>query len=348
MIGQIWRLIRLLGLSRAVRMKRHHQQGLSYVRGYAATCCWWTLLQRGFLDRLAAEGPVSWRDHGRRQGWDEQVLAGMVEYLDGIGLLARRDEQVELTDPGRVLLAEPRGLIELLWAYEPCLANLPDMLTGRKQYGRDLQRRITYVGLGSGRLCEQLPYPVMRRMVLGQKARTVLDLGCGDLAFLAGLCRVDPEIRCHGIDFSPEMVQFDRDQLAKNDYQGRLTVQVGDMFDLPDLPADLPPVDCITACDTFHEYLQETPRLLEMFRSLRARFPTAVYVIGEFCLQDPAWLKKHPTASLEHHLFHQLSNQQIGSADQWRGIFRQAGLEIIAEQIYDLVGHGYFALRAAP
>ena len=242
-------------------------------------------------------------------------------------------------------MAEPRGLIELLWAYEPCFASLPDLLAGRKKYGQDLQRRITYVGLGSGRLCEQLPYPVMRSMVLAQHAHTVLDLGCGDLAFLSGLCRLDPDIRCHGIDFSDEMVQYDQCLLSENTFNARLSVQLADMFDLPALPDSLGLIDCITACDTFHEYLPNTDLVAGLLRDLKLRFPDACFVIGEFCLQDPNWLRKHPTASLEHHIFHELSNQQIGSADTWRSVFRQAGLEILNEQVYDLIGHGYFTLK---
>jgi ubiquinone/menaquinone biosynthesis C-methylase UbiE len=345
MLSQILKVIRLVGLRRAARMKKHHEQGLTYVRGYTATCCWWTLLNRGILDQLAERGSLDWRQFAQEKQWDEHVLEGIVEYLDGIGLLVLCDSQVALSESGKILLAEPRGLIELLWAYEPCFSNLSDLLTEQKTYGRDLERRITYVGLGSGRLCEQLPYPVMRRIVLDQGSKMVLDLGCGDMAFLAGLCDQDKQIRCHGIDFSEEMVRFDQEQLQTNNYDSRLTVQVGDMFALPEFPPELPEIDCITACDTFHEYLQDSSRLIDLLQTLRKQFPQAMFVIGEFCLQDPQWLRKHRTASLEHHLFHQLSNQQIGTADQWRQIFQQAGLEILEEQIYDLIGHGYFALR---
>jgi len=348
MLRQIFKIIRLLGLRRAARMKRHHEQGLAYVRGYTATCCWWTLLNHGLLDHLAETGSLDWRQYAQKQRWDEHVLEGIIEYLDGIGLLIRHNSQVVLSETGKVLLAEPRGMIELLWAYEPCFSNLAEMLAGRRKYGRELDRRITYVGLGSGRLCEQLPYPVMRRMVLDHGCKMVLDLGCGDLAFLGGLCRMDSQIRGHGIDYSKEMVQFDQEQLQTNNHDGRLTVQVGDMFALPDLPSELPQVDCITACDTFHEYLQDQQKLIDLLRALRERFPKAVFVIGEFCLQDPNWLRKHPTAALEHHLFHHLSNQQIGTARQWRSIFQQTGLNIIEEQIFDLIGHGYFALKSLP
>ena len=222
---------------------------------------------------------------------------------------------------------------------------MDDLLTGSKKYSHDLTRDVTSVGIGSGRLCEQLPYPVMRRMVLDHSCRGVMDLGCGDMAFLAGLCKLDSRIKCLGIDYSEEMVRYNKEKLARNDYGGRISVQRADMFNLEKLSETQVKIDCITACDTFHEYLDQEDRLVELLRDLRGRFPAAIFVIGEFCLQDPQWLRRHRTASLEHHLFHQLSNQQIGTSGQWREIFSRAGLKIIEEQIFDLIGHGYFALR---
>lgn len=345
MLKQILRLIKLLGLRRAVRMKKHHEVGLGYIRGYAATECWWTLLELGFLDELQSHGHIDIAAYAQTRGLDTKVFQAIIDYLDGIGLLERRDSAVRLGRRGAVLLAEPRGLFELGQAYEPCFRHLPDLLTGRKTYGQDVRRSIKHVGIGSGRLCEQLPYPVMRQMVLEHGCRMVLDLGCGDMALLAGLCRMHGEIRCHGIDCDAEMIAFDMEQLEHNDYQGRLTADRADMFALDHSSAKLPDVDCITACDTFHEYMHEPERIVRLLHKLRDQFPRAIFVIGEFCLQDAHWLRKHPTASLEHHLFHDLSLQQIGTAAQWRDIFAHAGLQIIEEQVYDMIGHGYFALR---
>ena len=356
MVGQILKIFKLLGVRRAVRMKKRHEVGLGYVRGYAASCCWWALLNAGLLDELADNGGANVAEYAKDNRLDGDVLEAIVEYLDGIGLLERRGEIVELSKRGRDILAEPRGLFELLWAYEPCFGAMGQLLSGEKRYGRDLSRRVTFVGIGSGRLCEQLPYPVMRRMVLANGGKTVLDLGCGDLAFLEGLCRLEVDsvgnklptlqsgIRCHGIDCSEEMIRFDEQKLAASGLGDRISVQVADMFDIGELPSDLPPIDCITACDTFHEYLDEPERLVALLKELRERFG-ATFVIGEFCLQDAGWLRRHKTASLEHHLFHRLSNQQIGSAQQWRDIFGQAGLSIVEEEVYDMIGHGYFMVR---
>lgn len=346
MLKQIIKTLCLLGPSRAIRMKKRHDAGLTHIRGYAACNCWWTLLNNGFLDKLSAECSIELNEYIKKTPCNPEVLEAIIEYLDGIGLLQQRQDIVSLTKDGSDLLAEPRGMFELLWAYEPCFSNLSDLLKGTKKYNTDLTRRITYVGLGSGRLCEQLPYPVMRRMVLDHGCKMVLDLGCGDMALLAGLCKMDKQIKGHGIDISIDMIEYNNKHLQQENYNGRLTTQVADMFELSQMPADLPKVDCITACDTFHEYLGgQEDKLIEMLKKIKTQFPGTMFVIGEFCLQDQKWLAKYKTASLEHHLFHQLSNQQIGTAKQWRELFAQSDLEIIEEQIYDLIGHGYFALR---
>ena len=345
MLKQIIKIIKLLGFKNAVRMNKNHEQGLAYVRGFAASYCWWTMLNEGILDKLEHQQSLDWPGYLESFPGDREVLEAIVEYLDGVGLLEHQGNTLRLSEQGKVLMAEPRGLLELLWAYEPCFANLGELLGGRKKYGRDLTRRITFVGVGSGRLCEQLPYPVMRRMVQDQGAKMVLDLGCGDMAFLTGLCRLDGSIQCLGIDNDADMIAYDQKLLQENNHAGRLLVQPADMFNLPELPADLPPVDCITACDTFHEYLQNPNQLIGLLQQLKQRFAGVRFVIGEFCLQDADWLKRHKTATLEHHLFHQLSGQQIGSAQTWRDIFQKASLEIIEEQVYDIIGHGYFALK---
>ena len=345
MLNQIIKIVKLLGFKNALRMKKHHEQGLAYVRGFSAASCWWTLLNEGILDKLDHRQSLDWTRFLESFSGDREVLEAIVEYLDGVGLLEHQDDTLRLSEQGEVLMAEPRGLLELLWAYEPCLAHLGELLRGEKKYGRDLTRRITFVGRGSGRLCEQLPYPVMRRMVQDLKAKMVLDLGCGDMAFLAGLCRSDRNIRCLGIDNDADMIAYDQKLLRENDHAGRLFAQQGDMFNLPELSVNLLPIDCITACDTFHEYLQYPNRLIELLQQLKRRFAGVRFVIGEFCLQDPAWLKRHKTATLEHHLFHRLSGQQIGSAQTWRDLFQKAALEIIEEQVYNIIGHGYFALK---
>ena len=368
LIKQMLQVIKLLGLRRAARMKKRHEKALPLIRGYAATTCFWTLLNVGFWDELAAAptGELDLTQYCATNRFDRHVLDSVCSYLDGIRLVDFDESagRVRLTKKSRELLAEPRGLFELLYAYEPVFVELEPMLRGQKKYGPDVQRRTRWVGLGSGRLCRQLPYPVMIDMVRSFGRQCVLDLGCGDGAFLMELAGRDPAIRGVGIDIDPPVVELANQQIGASGLAERLQATVADMFDLPKGGRDsllgcppaakrpdaqagepVPPVDCLTACDTFHEYLWDgDQRIIDLLAGLKATFPNAMLIVGEFCKQSHQSLRRRPTAFLEHHLFHQLTNQRIETAARWRQIFAAAGLTIRQEKVFDLVGHGYFAL----
>ena len=348
-MSEIIDLLRILGPGNAIRMKQRYDEAQPYIRGYAATQAIWALMITGVADRLIAEDEVDMRRLADDANLNHHVLESIVMYLDGISLVRLDHNRVRLLDKGRHLIEDTRGLFELTYAYEPLFANLTDLLTDRKQFGTDVNRRIEYVGRGSGMLCRDLPYPVMADMLQRRNCRRVLDLGCGDLAFLFFLAERISDLRGFGIDIDANMIAYSRNVLAESSMGSRIEVAEADMRNLDDLvAAGRLDVDCVTAVDTFHEYLWHgEDQVRDILTRLRQQFPKALFVIGEFCNQPQASLRKRPTAFLEHHLFHELSNQKIGDADQWRRLFREAGFQMIEEKVFNLVGHGYFALRSA-
>jgi cyclopropane fatty-acyl-phospholipid synthase-like methyltransferase len=244
------------------------------------------------------------------------------------------------------LMDEPRGFFELTYAYAPVFNRLRDLLNGTARYPRDVRRSGKYVGRGSGQLCRTLPYPVMADMMRRQGARLALDLGCGDLSFLFFACEASPELRAIGIDVDAPTAEYAAQVLATSPYNGRIEVRCADMFDLAALARERPEVDTITAVDTFHEYLsQGEEKVVGLMRKLRAEFPKALLYVGEFCKQPHEKLRRRPTAFCEHHLYHDLTNQVIETAERWRAMFAAAGLAIVEEKVFDMVGHGYFVLR---
>jgi cyclopropane fatty-acyl-phospholipid synthase-like methyltransferase len=241
---------------------------------------------------------------------------------------------------------EPRGFFELTYAYEPVFGRLPDLLRGAARYPADVQRRGKYVGRGSGQLCRTLPYPVLADMLRRRGARQVLDLGCGDLSFLFFACEAVADLRAVGIDIDEPTVAYARSVLAGSPHAARIEVRCADMFHLEALARERPDVDAITAVDTFHEYLAQGEEVVVgLLRQLRANFPKARLYVGEFCKQPHEKLRRQPTAFLEHHLYHDLTNQTIATADRWRAMFAAAGLQIAEEKVFDMVGHGYFVLQ---
>jgi SAM-dependent methyltransferase len=346
MIRQSLQIVRLLGLLSALRIKKRFDKALPHVRGYAVCSCLWALLEAGVLDRLLASDAVAVEDLAAEGGLDRRVLESILNYLDGLSLVRVEGGRVRALPKLRKLLAEPRGFFELTYAYEPILARLADVLRGRVKYPHDVQRLGKYVGRGSGQLCRTLPYPVLVDMLRRRGARMVLDLGCGDLAFLLYLCETVPEVRALGIDVDGPTVAYARQVLASSPYADRIEVRQADMFRLEEVARERPDVDAVVAVDTYHEYLGEgEAKVVGLLRKLHAEFPKALLYVGEFCKQPHETLRRRPTAFLEHHLFHDLTNQTIADAPTWRRLFAEAGLAVVEEKVFDIVGHGYFVLR---
>jgi 2-ketoarginine methyltransferase len=352
MLKQILNVIRLVGLGRAIRLKKRHAQGLVPLRGHVATRCFWTLLQTGLWDEVAAKGRIDIEDFARRHNLNAQTLHAVCKYLDGIGWVGLQGSLLEPAGIVGTLLQEPRGLYELGYAYEPVMNALDGLLSGKAVFGKDVQRRTDWVGIGSGRLCQQLPYPVLGDLVARYGGKRVIDLGCGDGAFMIWMLRHIPGLRVTGLDLDAPTADLARRRIAEENLAGRATVLRGDMFDLlggersPGGLPDLSQVDTITVCDTFHEYLWEgEDPIVDFLKGLKSRRPGITIVMGDFCVQDEDWLRKHPIASLEHHLWHDLTRQRLISETQWRRVFDRAGMQVVDSRVFDLIGHGYFVIR---
>jgi ubiquinone/menaquinone biosynthesis C-methylase UbiE len=346
-MGQIIELIRMFGLLRLCRVKRRHDKALPFIRGYCATVSVWALLNTGVMDEIARRRSVSGAELAGKFGLDKHVLDTILDYLDCIRVLkSDADGRYALDGLGKTILEEPRGVFDLACGYEPVLSELTGLLRGRKTFGRDVTRRGEFVAKGSGELGRQLPFPVLADMVKRAGFRAVLDLGCGDLEFLFTLCAADPGLRCYGIDVSVEAVEHASRRLADSPFTGRITVEHGDLFALDRFLEHWKDVDVMTACDTFHEHLfGGTEKIEKLLAHVHETFPGVALLVAEFCRQPRERLRRHPTAFVEHHLWHNLTNQVILSAREWRGIFRRAGYRIAEERVFDVVGHGYFMLR---
>ncbi len=345
MLGQIFYLIRRFGLFHLIRLKHRHDEATRFIRGRAATGAIWALMSVGFLDDLKKTQEIPLKDYAQKHNLDPEVLETLVEYLDCLRVLRLRDGFCRLAKMGEHFVEEARGDFDLARGYEPVLASLEGLLSRKKTYGQDIQRLGHYIAAGSGELGIQLPFPMMHLLIQKHGFRRILDLGCGDLEFLFMLCQ-DRLVRCWGIDNSQEAVRYALSRLSHFPFSDRLQVAEMDMFDLERLRQFASSIDAITAIDIFHEYLKDGPdRILDYLRGLKSFFQGAHLVVAEFCEQPREKLRRHPTGFLEHHFFHQLTQQVILRADEWRKIFTSAGFSIIDEKVFDIVGHGYFVLR---
>jgi len=346
-VGQIWDLVKLFGIGKLARMGISEKISRRYIRGYCATTCFSAILDCGLADRMVEARWVHVDKFAEDNALDKHVLEAILDYLDGISVVRLDEGFCRLTRHGKILMGMPRGAFSLLYGYAPVFHRLQELLRRQVEYGRDVTRRGEYIAKGSGELARHLPFPIMILLIRARGLRNVLDLGSGDLEFLFALCKEDSNIRCHGIDISPDAVRYANTRLQESDYAGRVTTAVGDMFDIRQTARELPDIDTITAVDTFHEYLTRGHEVVvNLLRDIREAYPKAYLVVGEFCKQTRESLRRRPTGFLEHHLFHSLSDQEILFAGDWEKIFDQAGYFLEEKKIFSIVGHGYFVLRS--
>ena len=344
-LEQIMFMNRIVGLGKLRKIRKKHALGLKFVRGYMATHCMWTLMNAGLLDELLEKKNVELKEFAGRNGLDAEVLSAVCEYLDGIRVLNFKNGRCMLEPKGTALLEEPRGLFDLLYGYEPVFSQLDEMARSAKVYGKDVTRRSEAVAKGSGELGRQMPFLAVRELTYSHGFGRVLDLGCGDLEFLF-LLSEKPDILCFGIDNDAETIEYARKRLSDAGLEGRVKVSQGDMFEVEELARKHPDVDAITAIDVFHEYLSEGPeKVIGLLKKLKGHFPETHLVVGEFFKISRAWLRRIPTTTLEHHLFHSLTNQKILPIAQWIEVFEKAGFEIVEKKLLHAIGHGYFVLK---
>lgn len=345
MLEQIKFMNKVVGLKSLMKTRKKHALGLGFVRGYITTRCIWSLLNVGLLDEAHEQGSVDIESFANKNHLDLETLHAVCEYLDGIKILNFDGNLCSLEPKGVMLLEEPRGLFDLLYGYEPVLRELDDMLLGEKTYGKDIYRRGAAVAKGSGELGRQLPFLAVRELVFSRGYKRVLDLGCGDLEFLFLLCE-KPDISCFGVDMDPEALDYARKRLIESKYEDRVTLSLGDMFEVEAIAEKYPDLDAITAIDVFHEYLKDgTETIINLLRSFKASFPDTHLVVAEFFKIPRAWLRRIPTTTLEHHLCHSLTNQEILPIGDWVEVFEQSGYKVAEKKLLHAIGHGYFVLE---
>ena len=97
-MNQALEIIRLLGLPKAIRVKKRFDQALPHVRGYAICSCLWALLETGALDKLLEADGLA-LESLTVGGLDRHVLESIFSYMDGVGLVRVEGGRVRIHTP---------------------------------------------------------------------------------------------------------------------------------------------------------------------------------------------------------------------------------------------------------
>jgi cyclopropane fatty-acyl-phospholipid synthase-like methyltransferase len=206
------------------------------------------------------------------------------------------------------------------------------LLRKEKAYGKEVKRREEFVGKGSGQSAKLLPFPMAIDLIKRNGFSKVLDLGCGDAEFLISLCKGDRGFRGYGVDLSQEVVALAKRRLPKEGLADQIEIMVGDIFKLKEVREEVGMPDVATSFFVLHEFLSNGRQtVIDLLRQFREVFPGVSLITCEITQLRPEDFRKKPSLILEHHFFHDFSEQELMPREEWKRVFSASGFRLTEE-----------------
>jgi ubiquinone/menaquinone biosynthesis C-methylase UbiE len=341
---ELIRLFREVGFNRFLQIARLNRDVTPLVKGFALTQVIGSLQQLGFfevLQRAPAEAEAL--AHTLRLRID--VLAPVLEYLYGAGILEKHEAQWALSTRGRFITLQPHGLFLLYRAYGAIFFHLDRMLKGEVEYGSEILRDEPWMATGSSQIIRWLPIPVVMNWIDELQCKSLLDIGCGAGDFLGEVIKTGRFVRVVGVDRSPEIIKL---AAARNPGSKMVSIEyhvVDAMIpaDLERLKVQVPKIDAVSIMFVLHELVYVSPETARLFLSnLRAAYPSARVFVCE--LVAPSLEERANAGSGNELLYHSLSHQRPLPLHDWLRLFSDAGYRVEKMKTFEMMAQAYFTL----
>ncbi len=177
-----------------------------------------------------------------RLGLAPDLVEGWLIAAHAHGLLKKRGGEYAIGRFARWVLDAPEAgalhalLDQTALSYEPRLEALPELLKGAPRPSHEAAPAEALRVAAASRLLETRALRALRRIPGLRKARRVLDVGCGEGTYLAGILRRYRDAHGLGIEKDAEVAEAARRNLREAEVWRRAEVRVGDFMAL-ELPA---------------------------------------------------------------------------------------------------------------
>jgi 2-ketoarginine methyltransferase len=330
-----------------LRLQKTYRTGWDeMVRGYLETTTMHALLNVGLIDEMQKQPSVNIEEFAANANLEMHVLQPLCEAFYCLGMFDRNGSGYALSEKGRSIVEVMRGWLEICYGYDEVFHSLEGLLRKQKVYGRDLYRRSDFVARGSGEMENLLFFPMVNDIISAKGYKRILDLGCGDGAFLRNLCGLNPEVQCFGIDLAPSAVEEGNRALREAGLEGRVSLFALDISKIEQVSGDLKAIDAATVFFVLHELLYfGEDVLLNFLKNFRRLFPGAPLIAFEAVRPPLEEMRRHPGISVYYFLYHDLTQQKPVDADTWKQLFRAAGFESIEERSLDFAKAAIYILK---
>lgn len=295
---------------------------VALLRGHAACPILSGLGEHGLLDRMLA-GPFAAAEFSEVA--DATLFAAVLNYFVSLGLLREVQgdpPRFEATKVGRTVFTR-FGSCGLIHSYRDFFERLSGLIVGADRGPPPaVDRRVNV--LGSGQLHARKFFPDAYRILAVHPMRTLIDVGCGNGEFIAGLLQRRPDVRAVGVDLSEVAAAEVRERFG-----GRVPVIVADGGDMNVWAAAVPPGPepaVVSLWYVVHEFTAgNVDRTVRFFTDLRDRFPMSDVILGEIVNLPPEVLAAGHVESImpEFLLFHALSGQGVFIWEQHQQVLHE-------------------------
>ncbi|HXM56039.1 MAG TPA: class I SAM-dependent methyltransferase [Candidatus Dormibacteraeota bacterium] len=277
------------------------------------------------------------------RGLEPRITRGIVDHLVRRQVLERCPDggsRYRLAPLGRELIADGwyAYVVFYVGGYGRVLSALSALGSGASRYGEDVVRDTAYVARGT-EMMSLTPHHASYGVVLDRAAELqperVADVGCGSAGFLIRLverCGCQAGI---GIDVSDAVCRLAADSVRGAGLGGRIDIVRCDMRDVlharPDLAGTC---DVVTAMMVVHESLArgeaQTVELLRTLGGLLTPGRGALLILDK--QTDLLDAGQAPPYLTEYKLVHDVTWQDLCSAERWRELVEAAGMRLAGTQ----------------
>jgi 2-ketoarginine methyltransferase len=306
---------------------------LQPIRYFALAQVLYHSVDLGVFARIAASPGIDEKTLATELGLAPDRLLALLRYLQNEGYL--------VAEPGWSLTAKGAGFpvfapwYELLvGGYASTFQQLGEVLReGAPWAGRDATR----VGAGSCGISAYDALPLVEQLLdsSASELTTVVDLGCGDAAFLIELLKRRPELRGIGLEPNFGSTEIGSARARDGAVADRLELHHGPAADVSKLA--LPGNGrgtCFLTAFVLQEILEQSgdAAVRELLKTTLDAYPEALWIVIEVDHRPTGPIMNHGLAKAyynPYYLIHAVTEQRLETGEYWTELFRSADLEIL-------------------
>jgi len=313
------------------KRKKIRKEIVELFRGFYFVPIFLNLHKLKILDKFSQN---SFTDLKRLRINNTLFLKKILDYLVRLDLFEKKNEKYKLTRSG-FSLRKRMGTMYILNSYRKIFDNFEFNLKNKVLNSSWCDRKDNIIG--SGLIHTRKFFEPSLNLINLKKVNNLLDIGCGDGAFLNVVKKNNHSINILGCDLSSESVKQTKLKLSlsqkkkKNIFKcnGNDILQIKEK--LLKAKVELDENSIISMWFLLHEISNNSSlTIVKYLKQIKKNFPKTPILIGEISKLNNQTIKNQKSLSImpEFYLFHELSGQGLLSEKQFLQIFKDASYKL--------------------